>query len=549
MTKKINNKYPDKLRKENKIEILDVYTGSNYQHKMQCMVCEHIWTATPKSKVQTLKKNGVSGCPNCTEKRKEKKYIISRADNILVLKSRGIIVLDDWDGRRHISPITRLNKVKVMNVECHHIFTCSPANLLANHVECAICGPQKRVEPLIQWSKANSAKWRETATEWEIYRNDVHKFTRDVYNKNKKKINPKNHPRGKAGTEGAYQLDHKVSVRFCFDNNIPSVVCADHTNLQMLPWRKNLSSKASIKGALPPLFLPYVESGKRIEKLATDLRDKVLPKAVLFKQMDDINITIYDEETSIGIVIIPLDKTYADMKIADISMKTMKENSIRPFIIFEDELNKDFIVNKLEHYIGKSSKDIPRIHGRKCNIVEISKKDKSLFLNKFHIQGNDAAQIVYGAYYDEVLVAVMTFTMPRVLLGYKERDRTKYNGIWELSRFATNTEYRIPGIAGKLLSKFKKDNKWYKIISYADKRWSVGNLYNVLGFDMEKSNKPDYIYIVNGKRRHRWNYRKDRLKETMKMYDPTLTEYQNMENAGYWRLWDCGTYRYVLYNE
>lgn len=125
----------------------------------------------------------------------------------------------------------------------------------------------------------------------------------------------------------------------------------------------------------------------------------------------------------------------------------------------------------------------------------------------------------------------------------------KYKGIWELSRFVTNTSYRIPGIASKLLSTFKKQNKWYKIISYADKRWSIGNLYDVLGFIMEKSNKPDYCYIIEGKRRHRWNYRKDRLKETMVDYDASLTEYQNMENAGFWRIWDCGTLRYVLYNE
>lgn len=408
---------------------------------------------------------------------------------------------------------------------------------------------KKRSLPLIQWSKTNSEKWRETADEWKLYKSKVYEYTRQTYKQYHKKINPKNLLRGKAGVEDAYHLDHRVSIRFCFDNNVPPEICANHTNLQMLKWNDNISLRTSIKGALPPLFLPYIESGLRIKQLATELKNKLFTNAELFKQVDDIYITIYDEKTAVGIVIIPIDKTYANMKIADISMKTMQKNNIRPFIIFEDELSKDFIVNKLKHYIQKSPKNIPSIHGRKCNVVEIDKRTKSDFLDKFHIQGNDAAKISYGAYYSDELVAVMTFTTPRVLLGYKERDRTKYKGIWELSRFVTNVNYRIPGIASKLLMAFKRENKCYKIISYADKRWSIGKLYNVLGFVMEKSNKPSYSYIINGERKHRWNYRKDRLKEILDIYDPNLTEYQNMEKAGYWRIWDCGTLKYVLYNK
>lgn len=544
-----DTKYPEKLKIENEIELLEEYKGSNKHHQMRCLVCFHEWSATPKSKIQNKKIYGKNGCPNCNLIEVEKKNNVSRKHNIQRLKDRGIIVLDGWDGRRHLKDENTYSKVKVKNINCGHIFECSPTNLLTNNVECGICGPQKRVEPLIQWSKANSKKWRETATEWEMYRNTVHSLTRLVYNENKQKINPKNYMRGKAGVEGAYHLDHLVPVRFCFDNNIPTKLCADITNLQMVKWKNNISTKASIKGALPPLFLPYVESGKRLKTIAIDLSNKLFDSAEIFKQIDDINITIYDEKSGIGIVIIPLDKSHANMKTANISMETMQKNNIRPFIIFEDELEKSFILNKIKHYIGAPTKDIQRIHGRKCNIREIDSKTKSIFLDQYHIQGNDKAKFSYGAFYNDELVAVMTFGKPRVLLGYKNKDRATYDGIWELSRFVTNTKYRIPGIASKLLSAFKSKNEWTKIISYADKRWSVGNLYDKLGFIMEASNKPDYFYIVEGKRRHRWNYRKDKLKETMDAYDPNLTEYQNMVLAGFWRIWDCGTLRYVLYNQ
>ena len=38
------------------------------------------------------------------------------------------------------------------------------------------------------------------------------------------------------------------------------------------------------------------------------------------------------------------------------------------------------------------------------------------------------------------------------------------------------------------------------------------------------------------------------LKNTLPLYDPSLTEYQNMQNAGFWRVWDCGTLKFTMFN-
>jgi len=219
---------------------------------------------------------------------------------------------------------------------------------------------------------------------------------------------------------------------------------------------------------------------------------------------------------------------------------------IQLIIIFMDEWinNNQLILDKLMHYSGHNY--YKQIYGRKCTIHKITGKEKSKFLNDHHVQGNDAAMMSYGAFHEDELVAVMTFTKPRVALGYKDKDRTKYDLTWELSRFATNTKYRVPGIASKLLAHFKRTNQWNTIISYADRRWSVGNMYDKLGFVLTVKNPPNYHYIIDGKRKHRWNFRKDILKNTLPHYDKQLTEYQNMQNDGKWRVWDCGTLRYVL---
>ena len=150
------------------------------------------------------------------------------------------------------------------------------------------------------------------------------------------------------------------------------------------------------------------------------------------------------------------------------------------------------------------------------------------------------SSVKLGAYYNNLLVAVMTFGKKRKSLGYKNKNKNEY----ELIRFATNQ--RIVGIAGKLLKRFIKNYNPYKIITYADKRYSVGNLYEVLGFNKIKDTKPNYWYfeLGNDVRWHRYGFAKHTLSKKLKSYDATLSEWDNMKNNRYDRIWDCGHTKY-----
>lgn len=77
--------------------------------------------------------------------------------------------------------------------------------------------------------------------EYKSYAGAVHRLSQKIYEQNIDKINPKRYPRTVAGVKGGYQLDHIISVRFGFDNNIPIEVICDVSNLRMLPWQKNLA--------------------------------------------------------------------------------------------------------------------------------------------------------------------------------------------------------------------------------------------------------------------------------------------------------------------
>lgn len=542
-----DTEYPMLLELENKIKLLEPFKGSKAHHRMQCMMCNHIWSATPLSKRQTLKKNGVSGCPSCNQQRKDGKYAKHRSNVIQALRTRGIEILDPtYDGRLRLDYTKPLKEEKILvrNTNCGHEFLVTPLNLVQSNVECGVCGPLRRVAPLTAWSKLNSAKWRETATEWQKYKATVSSLTTQTYRKYKHIINPNNLPRGNAGVVGAYHLDHIVPKRFCFDNNIPPEVCADKNNLQMIGWRENVGARDRIKGAVPPLFLQYISTGTKLETYANQLID-IFPNATKFCAVGDIVATVYDENTNHAIVVIPIDAHHANQKIALTTSRALSQLQINHTILFEDELaNATLLHAKLKHYTNNSTSQ--RIHARDCVIRPCTKEEKKRLLVNNHVQGNDSAPVYYGAYFDEQLVAVMTFSPPRVALGQKNKGDKE--GVWELSRFCTDVNFRIPGIASKLLTHFKRNHEWTEIYSYADKRWSVGNMYHQLGFTLTADNPPDYFYVIGGQRKHRWNYRKDILKNTLPNYDPSLTEYQNMENHGYWRVWDCGTLKFSMIN-
>ena len=217
-----------------------------------------------------------------------------------------------------------------------------------------------------------------------------------------------------------------------------------------------------------------------------------------------------------------------------------KEKGYRLIHIFEDEwFNKmDIVKTTIKNILNCNNSE--RIHARKCIIKEISPQEKNEFLDKFHILGKDSSVIKLGAFYNKELLAVMTFSHGSI-------SRKKYSSEldWELNRFCSNYNYRIPGIASKLLTYFKRNYKWEKIYSYADLRWSQGDLYYKLGFDLINQTLPDYWYFdgINIKRFHRFALRKkpDEPKDK--------TEWELRLKEGYVRVFDCGKLKFMTKNK
>lgn len=248
--------YIDKLHNIG-ITLLEPIKQVKTHHRMQCMLCGYEWSATPISKLQNFKKHGIRGCPVCSN---AVKYDQIRQANVQKLNDRGLEILSDWDGTTSEGHTGTAIDVTVCNINCGHTFTSTAKNLLTRGVECPICAKQYKTNILNADSERRSAKWRRTASEWQIYKSEVTKLTRVNYNANKRIINPSNLPTGKAGTEGAYHVDHIIPIRYCFDHNVPTHVCADASNLQMLGWRESVGSRDKLKvnTVIPQIFEEYI---------------------------------------------------------------------------------------------------------------------------------------------------------------------------------------------------------------------------------------------------------------------------------------------------
>ena len=111
---------------------------------------------------------------------------------------------------------------------------------------------------------------------------------------------------------------------------------------------------------------------------------------------------------------------------------------------------------------------------------------------------------------------------------------------WELHRFCCRKNCLVVGIASRLLKYFENNYICKDLITFADLRWSAGDLYNKLGFTFEYKTKPSYWYFKNKKRLHRFALRKT-------FNDPVnKTEIEIRKEEGWNRIWDCGNLKYEM---
>jgi hypothetical protein len=108
---------------------------------------------------------------------------------------------------------------------------------------------------------------------------------------------------------------------------------------------------------------------------------------------------------------------------------------------------------------------------------------------------------------------------------------------WNINRFCNSINTTVVGGASKLFSYFIQRYKPKRVISYADRDWSVGDLYYKLGFERVSESLPDYKYVIGGNRVHKSRYKKSKTKTE-------LTESQYASENNLFRVYDCGKIKF-----
>jgi hypothetical protein len=208
-------------------------------------------------------------------------------------------------------------------------------------------------------------------------------------------------------------------------------------------------------------------------------------------------------------------------------MRMAESRGYRLLTIFSDEwLDKqDIVKSKLQSIIAGTS---DKIGARKCQIMDVDYQQAVEFHNLYHIQGSPRRLGKnIGLFYQGVLVALGSFiTVTKTA---------------ELVRFSS--KITVVGGAGKILNYFIKNSDCNDIISFADMRWSQGNLYKSLGF-VEVSRVPAMQMYVKDhiQRFHKLAFPKKKINPE----GIDKTEWQIMREAGYDRIWDCGKQKWQL---
>jgi hypothetical protein len=289
------------------------------------------------------------------------------------------------------------------------------------------------------------------------------------------------------------------------------------------------------------ICFPVNEVSSFMEKELYEFVTSIYKEEIIQSYRDGLEIDIYIPKLKIGFEFNGLywhSELFKDKNYHLDKSNFFKEKGIKIVHIWEDDwiYRTNIIKSQIKNWLGLSEY---KIWARKCIIKEVSNIDEYRnFLNNNHIQGYISASVKLGLYYNEVLVSLMTF-------DHFEGRKKMLNNEWNLSRFCNKLNTNVIGGASKLLNYFIKVYNPTRIVSFADKSWSDGELYHKLGFYVKSISYPNYSYLIDKKRSNKQKWKKSNL---IKMgFDKNLSESKIMEdNFGSYKIFDCGQIKFEI---
>lgn len=204
--------------------------------------------------------------------------------------------------------------------------------------------------------------------------------------------------------------------------------------------------------------------------------------------------------------------------------------------VFEDEyLNKRKIV--LDCLSTKLGTLTTSTYARNLLLEEIPKALADKFFEETHLQGaTGSTSKTWGLRGEAGIVVAMSFSPSNVA-----------DNQVELTRFASKG--RVVGGFSRLLkaavSTFQLEG-YLEIVSFSDNRWSDGRVYLTNGFTNTSDVPPNYWWCKGSRRFHKRGFQRKYLEAKLEVFNPELSEAENCQANGYFKVWDAGLKKWSL---
>jgi hypothetical protein len=262
------------------------------------------------------------------------------------------------------------------------------------------------------------------------------------------------------------------------------------------------------------------------------------------KILDGMEIDLFLPESNIGIEIngvywhqyqdkpnSRIDRLYHKRK-TDLA----EQKGIRLLHLFDYELMDDRKMRIIESIVSCGCGKNIRIYAKDCRLKEIDSTTYKNFLDDNHVKGSISSKVKIGLFYKEDLVMVAGFSKPRFNKNHE----------WELIRLCSKVTFTVVGGATKIFSNFIKLYRPKSVISYCDRRFFTGKVYEKMGMRRIDSNEPNYVWVKNlGKAFEvisRYKSQKHKISDST---NKNMTEDEIMRQNKYMKVYDSGQHVFV----
>lgn len=196
-----------------------------------------------------------------------------------------------------------------------------------------------------------------------------------------------------------------------------------------------------------------------------------------------------------------------------------EQHNVRLIHIFEDEWNNktDIVKSFILSLLGKYKTEI---NGYLCDIKLVDDNSAELFIKNNYIKKYIKSDINIGLYENNILVSLMSFK--------KLKDK------YELTMFCNKNNYNVINSEKVLFNYFTNNYKFNSIVTYVDRCYYNGDIYNKLGFNIVEITKPNFYYVMFDNKHNDKYTKKELIKEGFDVNDEKIS-----------KIYDSGLIKYI----